>query len=82
METTEALDRLLTVEVRKAMTASGMSINGLAEETGIPYATLYRRINAVGAGFSVSELVAIARVLGTSFAELAARAETEQAKAA
>ena len=72
---TDALDRQLTAEVRRAAEAAGISQLALAEQTGIPYTTLARRLNGVGKGFTVAELLRIIAVLGISLTELSLRAE-------
>lgn len=80
MDSSEALDRQLTAEVREAMKAAGVSQRELAAETGIPMVTLNRRLNGQGKGFTVSELITAGEALGLSLLELAIRAERSLAR--
>jgi transcriptional regulator with XRE-family HTH domain len=57
--------------VRAAYEANGISLNGLATATGIPRNTLRRRLDG-HAQFGVSEVAAIAGVLGVDVASLLA----------
>lgn len=54
--------------VTEAMTAGGWSEKALAEATGIPRATLRRRL--IGSPFDVAELSRIAATLGTTVSDL------------
>lgn len=82
MENTEALDRQLTVEVREAMKAAGLSHRDMSGITGIPLVTLSRRLSAQGKGFTVAEVLDIADALGLSLVELAIRAERSLSRTA
>lgn len=62
-------------QVRKATTDSGVTITALAERTGIPRVTLQRRLSGVAAGFTTTEIAAIATVLGTTPAAILHAAE-------
>ena len=54
--------------VQQAVAAAGLSQRDLAAQTGIPLATLNRRLN--GSPFIITELMAVADVLGTQTSTL------------
>lgn len=60
--------------LRDAMAAQGKTILGLATATGIPYATLHRRIHGK-APFTTNELAAVAAELNTTASALFAAVE-------
>lgn len=82
MDNTEALDRQIAAEIAAAAKAAGLSQSALSAETGIPLATLQRRLSGVGKGFTVSELLAACQALGLSLVEVALRAERSLARTA
>lgn len=57
--------------VGEAARAAGLTKHQLAEQTGIPYPTLRRRLEVRPDLFTVDELVRIAEATGTDFAWLA-----------
>lgn len=59
----------IAANVVEAMKTREVSQNKLAETTGIPRATLIRRLNAV-TSFTVAELTAIAAVLDVELIDL------------
>jgi predicted transcriptional regulator len=58
-----------------AIEDAGLSIARVAEKTGIPYATLYRKLHA-GSDFTFAELSAIASVVGGDVVAWAGEAQT------
>lgn len=82
MDSSPALDRQITAEVQAAVATAGLSQRELALKSGIPLATLARRLSGMGKGFTVSEVIAVADVLGISLVELALRAERSAARTA
>lgn len=73
--TPEALARQVLAEIRQAMKAAGISQRDIAKATGIPLVTLNRRLVGTGKPMDLSEVAAIAAVLGLSLTEVALRAE-------
>ncbi len=61
-------------EIRAEMARRGWSVKDLAEQTGIKYVTLTRRLNGDGR-LTIAELGPIATSLGLSVSTLVARAE-------
>lgn len=61
--------QLVAARVSTLMSAAGMTAKDLADETGISYNTLRRRLTGNSA-FTVSELDAVAATLDTSLADL------------
>ncbi len=51
--------------VQMAIDAAGASMNALADETGIPYSTLRRKLRGLS-DFTLSDLLLIAEALGTT----------------
>lgn len=58
-----SLDHRVAELVDAAITESGKSRNAVAKETGVPYATLDRKLKGI-ASFNVSELSRIAQATG------------------
>ena len=75
MDTSEALDRQITTEVRDAIKAAGLSQREVADMAYISFTTLVRRLSGHSKGFTVQELLAVSTVLNVSLVELALRAE-------
>jgi hypothetical protein len=65
---TSPYPQLVAEAVKQAMADANQSELSLSEASGIPRVTLRRRLLA--GNFTVSELSAIARVLGTTVADL------------
>lgn len=68
---TDHMDTLKTTvaaRVRAAIDAAGLTLLGLSEATGIPRTTLTRRLSGVSS-FTVEELEALARELGTDVSD-------------
>ncbi|MDI3331446.1 MAG: hypothetical protein QJR09_12065 [Micrococcus sp.] len=55
--------------VREAIEAGGESINSVSEKSGIPYATLWRKVNARGP-FTVTELGHVSEALKVRVVDL------------
>lgn len=70
MAPTDTYPEAVREAVKSAIAAAGTTPNAVAAGTGIPQATLSRRMN--GAPFLVSELDQIARFLGVPVEDLAA----------
>lgn len=79
--TNSSLTPKLAAIVRDLMTSQGRSVNGLAEDTGIPFSTLNRRVRGLHP-FTTNELELVAVELGTSIVELFAQAAATQDSAA
>ncbi|QWW20156.1 helix-turn-helix transcriptional regulator [Schaalia sp. 19OD2882] len=60
--------------IDRKRTQAGKSVVALSNESGIPRATLIRRLNT-GSGFTVEELELIANTMGTTAAALVTEAE-------
>ena len=73
METVTATQQLARV-VREAMEQGKFSMRGMARAAPMPYVTLSRRL-AGASPFTMSELIAIATVLGTRASYLMRAAE-------
>lgn len=82
MDTTEAVARQVSVEIKAAMLAAGISQRDLAAKTTIPLVTLNRRLTGAGKPFDLIELASIADVLGLGLTELVLRAERSASRAA
>ena len=76
MGTTEQHSRALARVVATELAAAGITQQAAALATGIPLSTFNRRING-HSPFLVTELHAVAGILGTTVAELATKAERE-----
>ena len=72
--TSQGIARVVTEMLAEA----GVSQLRTSESTGIPRATLIRRLSGV-TSFQVAELEAIASLLGTSVSAIVARAEQDAA---
>lgn len=73
----------VAANIKTAMKNRGISELSLAENAGIPRTTLNRRFRSDGAdAFTVREVKAVARVLGTSAAKLLTVYETAEKVAA
>ena len=71
MTTTPASTAAATAAAaRAALDAAGLSVNRAAQLTGIPQSTLDRRLLGGTPGFTVSELSALASVLGVDASSL------------
>lgn len=70
MEHSDSYTEQVAAAVQSAITAAGTSVNAVARGTGIPQATLWRRVN--GSPFLVSELESIARHLRIPVSHLTA----------
>lgn len=66
--------------VLAAIEAAGMTQLGVSDATGIPRATLIRRLKGQSA-FTIAELEAIAEVLGIAVSQLLVSAESAEAVA-
>jgi predicted transcriptional regulator len=73
MNTLPAPDREVGRVVAEMLDQAGISRKRASEVTGIPRATLLRRLN--GASFQILELRAIAEMLGVTIAEIVSKAE-------
>lgn len=69
----------VTDVIRDMMRNARISQSQMAEATGIPLATLSRRLNRRGRTWMVPELAAVAEVLGTTLTGLVAQAEQRSA---
>lgn len=78
MEHPEQTSREIAAVVAQRMDAAGISRRDLAAQAGIPLTTLLRRLNG-SSPFVVTELLAVASVLGTSVKTLVAQAEERAA---
>lgn len=74
MTTAHQVSAALAQVIGEALKSAGMSQRKLSGATGIPLVTINRKLQGI-TPFSAVELVAVARALGVSFAELALRAE-------
>ena len=74
MDTPEQTSREISRIVSEALGAAGISQRSAAEQTGIPLTTLSRRLTGA-APFLVTELAALAKVLGTTVSTLTASTE-------
>lgn len=70
--------KALAEVVGDAIVASGQTVKGLADATGIPRTTLSRRLSGFSS-FTVAELAAIAPLLDTSIETLTAAATERSA---
>ena len=82
MDTSEAVARQVSAEIKAAMLAAGISQRDLAAKTAIPLVTLNRRLTGGSKPFDLVELASIADVLGLSLTELVLRAERATSRAA
>jgi predicted transcriptional regulator len=73
MNTSTALDHKVAQVVAGMLDETGISRKQTSEATGIPRATLLRRLN--GSSFQLTELRAIAELLDTTITEIVSRAE-------
>lgn len=78
MEHPEHAAREIATVVALRVEESGLSRRQLSDRTGIPFSTLTRRLNGLSP-FVVTELHAIASVLGTTVKTLVAEAEERAA---
>ena len=67
--------------VREAMTSGGTTHRELSEKSGIPLATLHRRLTAT-TPFTLTELKAVSIVLGLDVSDLLRQSETPAASGA
>ena len=56
--------------LNRQLAASNLSVSETSRKTGIPYPTLYRRLNNAGRGLTVDETERLARTLDTTPVEL------------
>lgn len=56
--------------LNRQLQESNLSVSETSRKTGIPYTTLYRRLNSGGRGLTVDETERLANTLGTSLPEL------------
>lgn len=75
METEPLTSRLVGV-INRQIQENNLSVFSMAEKTGIPNATLHRRLTNHGRGLTVDEVVRIAAELDISPTALIAQAET------
>lgn len=73
---TEPLTSRLVGVINRQIQDTNLSVFSMAEKTGIPNATLHRRLTNHGRGLTVDEVVRIAAELGTTPTALVAQAET------
>lgn len=66
----ETFDKALSKSIREAREIAGISLNALSGKTGIPYATLYRKVQQDTGSLLAKEVHAIAKVLDVSDSEL------------
>ena len=59
-----------TNKLRGKIVECGMNVSDLAEKIGIDKATLYRKINSGGDGFTIRDVNLIARALNLGFDEI------------
>ncbi|MGV3564209.1 MAG: helix-turn-helix domain-containing protein [Nocardioides sp.] len=78
MATPEQVSRRLAAVVSTAIQDAKRSQRSIAEETGIPIATLSRRLTG-HSPFTIPEVAAIADAIGVSVIELVLRAERSPA---
>lgn len=52
--------------LNRQLAASNLSVSETSRKTGIPYPTLYRRLNNAGRGLTVDETERLARTLDTT----------------
>lgn len=64
----------LTEAIRDAIARSGKSQRDVAEQAGIPLATLSRRLTRSGRGLRVEEVMALCDVLDLPFADFVSQA--------
>lgn len=62
MEFSKGLDDLVATNIRTAITSAGISIRAVSIQSGVPYATLDRKLRGV-TSFSIFEVWRIAKVL-------------------
>jgi hypothetical protein len=71
MATSTNLTGTIAANVREAMAAAGKNTNRVSQSTGIPLATLQRRLKGIETqAFKVNELELIADDLGTTITAL------------
>lgn len=80
MEHFDGLPSKVATLVREAMAKEGISQRALSEASGIPLATLSRRLNG-HTPFDLGELYAIAPHVGFKLSRLVAIAEESESKA-
>lgn len=56
--------------LNRQLAASNLSVSETSRKTGIPYPTLYRRLNNAGRGLTVDETERLARTLDTTLVDL------------
>ena len=69
MDTKPMTARLAEV-LNRQLAASNLSVSETSRKTGIPYPTLYRRLNNAGRGLTVDETERLARTLDTTPVDL------------
>jgi len=63
-------DKALSQRITNARESAGISLNELSGSTGIPYATLHRKIKQGAGSLSARDVQAIAKVLNVSASTL------------
>jgi transcriptional regulator with XRE-family HTH domain len=63
-------DRQLTQSIREARESAGISLNALSGMSGIPYATLYRKVEQDSGSLSARDVHVISKVLNISASDL------------
>ena len=82
MDTSEAIARQITAELRAALESAGLSQREAAAATGIPLVTLNRRLSGQHKTFDLVEVAALAELVGLGLTDLVLRAERNLIKAA
>ena len=80
MEHPEAVSANISRAIAAALTEAGISLRSAADTTGIPVATLSRRLNGT-TPFTTTELARMASVLGVAVSDLVSGAESDGALA-
>lgn len=66
----KSFDKALTQSIREARESAGISLNALSGKSGIPYATLYRKVEQDSGSLTARDVHAIAKVLNISARDL------------
>ena len=72
----ESINKALFQSITEARESAGISLNALSGKSGIPYATLHRKLNQRAGSLTISDFHAIAKALdvpaGSLFPEVEA----------
>jgi transcriptional regulator with XRE-family HTH domain len=66
----DTFDRALAQSITEARESAGISLNALSGMSGIPYATLHRKIHQAPSQLSIRDINAIAKSLNVTASDL------------